>query len=98
MGYRIEYDQGTERYEVMQDNPWRVWILTAICFGIFMMLSNWFWPEGSAFIRDILIPGDDAVTVQAFTNMTEELRSGTAVKEAVTAFCNEVLIGEPALR
>lgn len=98
MGYRIEYDKGTKSYEVRKDNPWRLAVLTVICFGLFLMLSSWFWPEGISFIRNIVIPGDDAVTVQALENLTLELRAGASMKDAVFTFCQEVIRGESGLR
>lgn len=98
MGYRIDYDKGTARYEVSRNRPWRRFVLTAVCFVLFLVLTGWFWPEGSDLIRDILIPGNDAVTVHAFAKFTEELREGTSIRDAVTVFCREVLIGEPAVR
>lgn len=98
MGYRIEYDRGTGSYEVTKDTPWRFGVLTVISFGLFLLLSSWFWPEGIEFIRDLMIPGDDAVTIQAFQNLTQELRGGTDVRDAVTAFCHEVIRGEVGIR
>ena len=96
MGYRIDYDNGTKHFEVVQDKPWRPWFLTAACFGLFLLLCEWFWPEGRQFVRDLLIPGDDAVTVQAFSNLTEEFRNGGEIKGIIIDFCREVLAGGQA--
>ncbi len=98
MGYRIEYDSGTHRYEVTQDKPWRPWVLTVGCFGLFMLLSSWFWPEGYSFLRSLLIPGEDAFTVQAFANLSDQLEAGMGFRDAVTAFCREIIVGEAAVR
>lgn len=97
MGYRIEYDIGTGSYEVRKSISGRLGLLTSICFGLFLLLSSWFWPEGIAFIRDLVIPGDDAVTIQAFQNLTQELGGGAGIREAVAAFCNEVIRGNAGL-
>lgn len=97
MGYRIDYDKGTERFEVTRDSSWRRFIMSAVFFALFLLLCSLFWPEGSAFIQDVLIPGDDAVTIRAFMNLTEELRNGTGLKESVTAFCRDILVHESSL-
>ena len=97
MGYRIEYDLKTGQYEVSKDNPWQVPALTIVCFGIFLLLSSWFWPEGIDFIRDLVIPGEDAVTIQAFQNMTQQLHNGISFRDALSAFCLEVMRGEASL-
>lgn len=44
--------------------------------------------------RSFLIPGEDAVTVQAFQNMTDDLRSGATLGDAVEAFCRFVIHGQ----
>jgi len=98
MGYRIEYDRGTQSFEIEKDSSLRFPVLVFACFCIFLLLCSWFWPEGISFIRDVIIPGDDAVTVQALENLTAELRAGTAWREAVTAFCHEVLRVETGIR
>lgn len=93
MGYRIEYDGRIDKYEVTKDHSWRFPMLTFGAFILFAVLTYHFWPEGSAQLRALLIPGDDAVTVQAFHNMTDDLRSGASVTEALYAFCRYVIHG-----
>ena len=91
MGYRIDYDRDTGHYEVLREYKWRLPILTFLCFGLFLFLISWFWPEGMAVLRDLAIPGDNAVTVQALQNMVERLRQGSTIHQAVEAFCEEVI-------
>lgn len=93
MGYRIEYDGRIDKYEVTKEYPWRFPILVFGIFLLFTLLTYKFWPEGSEQLRKMLIPGDDSVTVQAFHNMTDDLRSGASVSEAVYAFCRYVIHG-----
>ena len=91
MSYRIDYDSRAGKYEVRKDLDLFPWILAAL--GIFLMLTFCFWPEGAAELKEFLIPGKDAVTVQAFSAMTDDLRSGASILEALEAFCNSVIHG-----
>lgn len=91
MGYRIDYDKGTSNFEIRKETPWRFPVLVTVCFGLFILLSSFLWPEGMEFIREIAIPGDNAVTVRAFEQLTNDLRSGASMTDAVTAFCREVI-------
>jgi hypothetical protein len=42
-------------------------------------------------VQEVLLPGDPAVTAAALENMTEGLRSGESLLDAVTAFCREII-------
>ena len=42
-------------------------------------------------VRDVLLPGDSAVTAAALENMVRALLEGASVPDAVTAFCQEIL-------
>ena len=94
MGYRIEYDWGNGKYEVREDHPWRFSLMLVGAFGIFLLFAPLFWPERVAAVRSVLIPGDDAVTVQAIRNMTDDLRSGATLQDALEAFCRFVVHGQ----
>lgn len=93
MGYRIEYDRGNGKYEVKKERPHH-FVLLLGGFCLFFLLALNFWPEGAAALRSALIPGEDAVTVQAFQIMTDDLRSGASVYDAVEAFCRFVIYGK----
>ena len=91
MGYRIEYDGRAEKYEVKPEGKGLPKIF--IC-GAILLAALCLWPQGAEILRSCLIPGEDAVTVQAFRNMTDDLRSGATVGEAVEAFCRYVIHGQ----
>lgn len=93
MGYRIEYDTGNQKYEVHQVAAWRFPLMAAGAFIGFLLLTWAFWPEGAELIREAMIPGDNAQTVQALQGMAEELRGGASIRDAVTAFCREIIAG-----
>lgn len=44
-------------------------------------------------IPDFLIPGDNAITVEAMKQMLESIRMGTSVDAAVTTFCKDIIYG-----
>lgn len=94
MGYRIEYDRESGKYEVTKGHPYRFAWISAIGFGVFLMLAAHFWPREAEALRSAIIPGEDSVTIQAFRNLTDDLRSGARMGEAVESFCRFVIYGE----
>ncbi len=91
MSYRIEYDIGAGKYEIRTQR--RNWPLIIAVSAAGLLLGACFAPEFAAGLRSFLIPGEDAVTVQAFAAMTDDLRSGAGLWEAVEAFCRQVIHG-----
>ncbi len=89
MSYRIEYGGGNAVRKPGRGN--RLPVLTAGAFLLFLLLTQAFWPEGSAALRDFLIPGDSEVTTQAFSAMSEDLCEGIPISDALMAFCREIL-------
>ncbi len=89
MSYRIEYHHGAGKYEIREERKVIPGILTT--FALFLALTFAFWPEGAAALRDMLIPGNDAVTVQAFQTLAQNLKSGTPIPDAVESFCQFVI-------
>lgn len=91
MSYRIEYDSRAGKYEVRKDMD--LFPLVLASFGLFLLLTFCLWPTGAAELKAFLIPGEDAVTVAAFSAMTDDLRSGASIMDAVEAFCRSVIHG-----
>ena len=91
MGYRIEYDGRAGKYEVRSEGKrFPVLFFCAAAFVAALCL----WPQGMESVRSFLIPGEDAVTVQAFHGLTDDLRSGASMEAALEAFCRCVLDGK----
>lgn len=93
MSYRIQYDSKTAKYEVTAERPLRYPVLIFILGTLFLAVFM----QGTGVvnqIRTLLIPGEDAVTVQAFQTMYADLRSGSSVFDAIYDFCRMVLHGE----
>lgn len=90
MSYRVEYSSsGIKRTQIRQRNG-RALLLTAACFLIFLLIVGGFWPKGAKALREILLPGDSAVTAAAWAELTRELHAGAPVGSAVENFCREV--------
>lgn len=93
MAYRIEYDTKVGKYEIRQNPPTGFPVLLAAVLVLFLAVTFLFWEDGAAVLKDVLIPGDDAVTILALQTMTEELKSGVPVRDALAAFCSDVIHG-----
>ena len=91
MPYRIEYDKSTQKYEIKSKHSLRFSFILLTCYILFFILTAAFWPDGRAFIQEFLIPGDNAVTIEAFSTMTRELRSGVSFNDAIYTFCHEII-------
>jgi hypothetical protein len=91
MSYRIEYDRGTEKYEIKENVGIILWMITGFSLLFVMLLS--FHAEVFPWVKELLIPGDDNLTIQAFSAMTDDLRSGATIADAVETFCKTVIHG-----
>ena len=85
MGYRIQY-RPIRKIRAAETRKARRAALTALCFLLFLILVNLFWPEGTAYIREILLPGDVTITTAAMEELAEELKRGEGVLSAVETF------------
>ena len=93
MAYKIIYDSDAQKYEVCEKKHSHFYAYCAVAFAIFVMLTCLFWPEGKRELQDLLIPGDNAVTMEALENMKDSLIDGADLKTAVSGFCREIIHG-----
>lgn len=95
MAYRIVY--GSDPPIIKQKRPvLRLQILTALFLLLFTVSVRSIWPEGTAKLQQILIPGELTITQVAMTDMVQSLRDGASLDDAVTAFCHQVITyGKP---
>lgn len=90
MGYRVEYETvGKVRRMEQRKSPRAA--LTALFFALFLLLTAAFWPKGREALRELLIPGDPAVTVGALETLAEELQTGSALGDALENFCQTIV-------
>ena len=64
-----------------------VWGLMILILG-FLRMSGW-----GETLWQHMIPGDPEVTAEAFRNMSEGLKDGQSISEAVFVFCDTVIQG-----
>lgn len=48
------------------------------------------WPEGTAKLREFLLPEEGGVQA-AFGEFVEEVHEGASVQDALTAFCRQII-------
>lgn len=89
MGYCINYEKGGEKIIICErkskHHRW-VWVIAAMIL-LFSLLQD----TAREKLREIIIPGYDLQTVQAFDAMVDNIRGGEDASDAVAAFCREVL-------
>ena len=93
MSYRIEYDTLGGKYEVRNRGNGQFPMVWAAVLGLILLGTGLLWPETAEKLRGMLIPGEDAQTLEAFQNLTDVLRGGGTLADAVYAFCHCVIHG-----
>ena len=86
MAYRIEY--GPPRPRRREKFPLRLLLLTCFFFVLFLAGVKIFWPEGQAWLTQLLLPTG---TRAAFRDLLDALRSGQPFYDSLTAFCREIV-------
>ena len=90
MGYRVDY-QPVNKVRGLEKRTARAPALAALCLVLFCLLVNSIWPRGAEVMRELLIPGNPAVTVAALEDFAEELKAGEALPSALEGFCRKVI-------
>ena len=90
MSYRVEYSSSGIKRKQISSPQGRTFLLTAVCFLIFLLIAGGFWPRGAQALREMLLPGDSAATAAAWAELTRELHAGVPVGSAVENFCREI--------
>ena len=89
MGYRVEYQM--EQTEKTDARPGRFPVMLGSCLLVFLLLVNGLWPRGAQMLRELLLPGNPAVTVAALEDFAQELKAGEALESALESFCRKVI-------
>jgi len=89
LGYRILYDNGNilMEHKTYKRNHRRLVSVLLICLLAVGSIKLIGWD----IVKDFLLPGDPEVTESAFFSMVESIRTGESVKDAITAFCTEII-------
>lgn len=91
MGYCMVYDSDKKQRESRSGSGTRILLMTIGFLMAFVMTVNRLWPAGRTLLQNVLLPGDSEVSGQALSELTENLREGLSVAEAVEAFCRDIL-------
>ena len=90
MPYKIQYSpEASRKYPQVREHitvKWGRWVFIAILAAGVM----WVRLRG---IPDFLIPGDPNITKPAISTMIRNLENGVGIRDAVAAFCKEILNG-----
>ena len=91
VGYRIEYGKTAEKFQIVdrKKKPFPV----AVVAGL-MILATLMIPKSREVVRDLILPGDGAVTAAAIETLVDGLRAGESLGDAVTVFCQEIIAGD----
>ena len=83
MGYRIQYKhlKNTSRPRAAGFSHF---ILTCSFFLLFLALTFRFWPEGTEVLREITLPGNAAVTTAALEELSQGLKEGFPLEQALS--------------
>jgi len=91
MGYQIQYGETitkellSEPKKGVHTSVKRTILLIVCCIIIFAISNN------KDVIADSLLPGNERTTKAAVCTFAEDLQNGVDLKEAFTAFCQEVV-------
>lgn len=89
MDYRVIY--GSECSCKRNVGSFRRFFLTTGFFFCFLWLVCCFWPDGRFLLKQLLIPGDPEVTLEAAEVFAQEVGSGFSLADAARNFCHVVL-------
>lgn len=82
MGYKIAYSQETAyKFPIKQAKKFSVRWVIAGALAIGLLAGGWKW----------LLPGDPDKTQAALATLTEDIRAGQSLGQAITAFCQEIV-------
>lgn len=88
MSYSVEYNpEFRKQYPlILKKNKLPLKII-----GAMLLLSVAIYGIKCGKITEYLVPGDNAVTVSAFSDMVKTVRQGGSVGESIHTFCREII-------
>lgn len=95
MGYQIDY-LPTKKIRGAERNRASLPCLTALCFLVFALLVNLYWPQGKIVLQRIVFPGKAAATAAALDSFADNMSSGVDAYQALLTFCKAVIQDEEA--
>lgn len=94
MSYKIVYGPEMKQEKKLRSSVMGLRTKIAAFLLLFAVTVRLAWPEGTAVLREILIPTDLTAAEQAFQSMMEDLRRGENLGDAITVFCRQIIENE----
>lgn len=91
MGYRVDYGPVMRRKQNPIMDAVKMQLMTTAFVLMFILGVKAYWPDGAQQLRSWLLPGAVSGTGSAVSELVEDLRDGTSLAEAVTAFCQQII-------
>ena len=91
LAYQISYGTGKETGHPDTIHPVRTIVLSIVCSILFLSFVYRRWPEGMKVMDKLLSYLEFVHPKEALEAIAKELRNGTNLSDAVTAFCQEVI-------
>ncbi len=88
MGYKIVYG---EEPPAQIPSTARLRTMTAAFLLLGCLLTRMFWSDGTALLRQCLLPDAENVAEAAFCELMDELHAGAPMGESVLTFCRTVV-------
>lgn len=96
MSYRISYVENICERNTGKGNNTRVYLLSAMLFGMFLLLVKAFWQEGYDTLYQLFGMKEIWMIDEGIRYICHALRGGHTLPEAIQTFCKEILIyGQP---
>ena len=93
MGYRIIYGDEQQKSRAGTIRNGGTGLLTALFFLLFLLSVKLVFEEETGYLQKVLLPGVGNLAETAVGSLVSSLHNGTPFKEAVTAFCREIIAG-----
>ena len=92
MGYQIRYEN-TVPVQLLNRHTSRSWILAGMLLLFLLTAVCSLFPQIQQTVIYAVLPGDPAVTAAAISELTGDLRSGSAISAELKDFCLDILEG-----
>ena len=98
MGYQISYGQAgmkkRRKWNIPKLKIEKSKIMTVFCVILSaLLIAVCIVPQFRVYLRDLILPGDPAVTADALEEMVDAIGRGESVQAALTEFCRDILRG-----
>ena len=91
MGYKIQYNCVGRKLEPKKRS--KAGIFAGLLVLLLVVAAVTVKSVGLQWVREVLLPGDPAVTAAALGGFVLDIKEGDTLVDAITAFCQEIVNG-----